>query len=173
MKSGIATVLIAVLAAAAAGCGGNGSPTAPMPIGGVGMTGSTWTLSPEARAALERSLQDEYKSEMTYQGVVNDLGAPIPFVGVLWSEQRHAAAVVQMFVRRGLPVPANAWTPDRVPRFGTVQAACAAAAAAERETIAMYDELLRLDLPSDVRMVFTNVRYASLSNHLPAFEWCA
>ena len=170
MKSASATVLIALIGVMAAGCGSS-SPTAPGPA--TGMTGTTWTLSPGARAALERGLQDEYKAEMTYQGVVDDLGAPIPFVGVLGSEQRHAAAIAQMFTRRGLPVPANAWTPDRVPRFATVPAACAAAAAGERETVAMYDELLRLDLPADVRQVFTNVRYASLSNHLPAFEWCA
>lgn len=169
MKPGIATVLIAL--AAAAGCGGSSSPTAPAPV--TGLTGTSWTLSPDARAALERGLDDEYKAEMIYQGVVNDLGAPVPFVGVLQSEQQHAAAIAQMFVRRGLPVPANAWSTDRIPRFASVPAACASAEAAERETVAMYDELLRLDLPADVRMVFTNVRAASLWNHLPAFEWCA
>ena len=37
----------------------------------------------------------------------------------------------------------------------------------------MYDELLRLTLPADVRQVFENVGLASLSNHLPAFERCS
>jgi hypothetical protein len=54
-----------------------------------------------------------------------------------------------------------------------VVAACAAGAAAERENIAMYDDLLRTDLPVDVRQVFSNNRSASLVNHLPAFERCS
>ena len=33
-------------------------------------------------------------------------------------------------------------------------------------------ELLRADLPADVRQVFSNNRSASLVNHLPAFERC-
>ena len=44
---------------------------------------------------------------------------------------------------------------------------------AERENIAIYDRLLPLDLPVDVRQVFENNRAASLFNHLPAFERCA
>jgi hypothetical protein len=37
----------------------------------------------------------------------------------------------------------------------------------------MYDDMLRLSLPSDVRQVFENNRSASLVNHLPAFERCS
>jgi hypothetical protein len=37
----------------------------------------------------------------------------------------------------------------------------------------MYDRLLPLELPADVRQVFTNNRRASLVNHLPAFESCS
>jgi hypothetical protein len=44
---------------------------------------------------------------------------------------------------------------------------------AERENIAMYDDLLRGDLPADVRQVFSNNRSASVTNHLPAFERCS
>jgi len=145
------------------GCGGSSSPTAP----------TTETLTAEVRAALERSLQDEYRAETIYQGVINDLGSPLPFLNVLTAEQRHSASIAQLFSRRGLTPPASQWTLDRVPHFTTVPAACRAAVVAERENIAMYDELLRLDLPFDVRQVFVNNRSASLVNHLPAFERCS
>jgi len=83
---------------------------------------------------------------------------------------RIDATLVAM--NRGLPIPESNRTLDKVPEFDTVVAACAAAVVAEVENIALYDELLALDLPRDVRNVFTNIRAASLNNHLPAFEAC-
>jgi hypothetical protein len=145
------------------GCGDGDSPTSPSPA----------TLTVEVRAALDRSIQDEYRSETTYQGVVNDLGQLLPFVNVLTAGQRHSAAIAELFTRYGLTPPASAWTLATVSHYGTVTDACRAAATAERANIAMYDELLRLNLPSDVRQAFTNLRAASLQNHLPAFERCS
>lgn len=134
---------------------------------------TTTELTTEVRAALERSLQDEYHAEAIYQGVVNDLGALQPFLNVISAEQRHSASIAQLFTRRGLTAPVSVWTVANVPHFGTPAAACAAAAVAERENIALYDQLLGLDLPSDVRLVFSSNRSASLVSHLPAFERCS
>lgn len=154
-----------VMALGLAGCGGDGdrSTAGPTPV----------APTTELRAALERAVQDEYKAETTYQGVINDLGQLQPFVNVLTAEQRHSASIAELFARRGLVAPPNQWTLAIVPHYTTIPAACLAAATAERENIALYDELLRLDLPTDVRQVFTNVRTASLLNHLPAFERCS
>jgi hypothetical protein len=160
MNAWIAVVTIGLVA-----CGDSSSPTAPSP--------STVTLTSEVRAALERSLQDEYRAETIYQGVVEDLGPLAPFVSVLSAEQRHSASIANLFVRRGLTPPANNWTLATVPRFTSIPVACGTAATAERGNVAMYDELLRLTLPADVRQVFENVRLASLTNHLPAFERCS
>jgi hypothetical protein len=154
---------VGLLSAALVGCNDAGSPTAPTPV----------DLTPEVRAALERSIQDEYRAETIYQGVVNDLGPLPPFLNVLTAEQRHSASIAQAFVRRGLTSPASEWSLDRVPHFSAIVAACGAAATAERDNIAMYDDMLRLSLPSDVRQVFENNRSASLVNHLPAFERCS
>jgi len=154
---------IAILSVTLAACDDATSPTAP----------TAAELPPEVRAALERSIQDEYHAETTYQGVVNDLGPLPPFVNVLTAEQRHSASIAQAFVRRGLTSPANEWSLDRVPHFSAIVAACGAAATAERDNIAMYDDMLRLSLPSDVRHVFENNRSASLVNHLRAFERCS
>lgn len=122
---------------------------------------------------MERAIHDEYRAETTYEGVVEDLGPLTPFVNVLTAEQRHSASIAQLFVRRDLTPPPNNWTLATVPHFTSVPAACGAAAAAERGNVAMYDELLRLALPTDVRQVFENIRLASLTNHLPAFERCS
>lgn len=165
MKAGIAGIGVVLVVVGLLACGNSNSPTAPSP--------SAATLSSEVRAALERSIQDEYRAETTYQGVVEDLGPLAPFVNVLSAEQRHSASLVDLFVRRGLPPPANSWTVATVPHFTSIPVACGTAAAAERGNVAMYDELLRLTLPADVRQVFENVRVASLTNHLPAFERCS
>jgi hypothetical protein len=146
-----------------AGCGGdNGSPTAP-----------STALSAEVRVALDRSIQDEYLAETTYQAVITDHGSVLPFINIVIAERQHIASVGQLYVSRNLAVPASTWSASTVPHYATVQAACAGGAAAERANIALYDELLRLDLPSDVRTVFTSLRAASLMNHLPAFESCS
>ena len=151
------------LLAAFAGCDKDDSPTSP----------SSATITSELRAALDRGIQDEYLAETTYQGVLNDFGQQQPFVNVLTAEQRHSAAIAALYTSRGLVAPPSAWTLVTVPHYSTFTAACSAAASAERANIAMYDELLRLDLPNDVRQVFTNNRAASLLNHLPAFERCS
>lgn len=155
--------VVVVLLLALAGCDDGRSPTAP----------TSDTLTVEVRAAMERGIQDEYLAETIYQGVINDLGAILPFVNVLTAEQRHSTSIAQLFTRRGLIPPTSRWTLDAVPHFSTVPAACAAAVGAERENIALYDQFLQLNLPADVRQVFVNNRSASLMNHLPAFERCS
>lgn len=130
-------------------------------------------VAPDVQAALELTIQDEYRAETTYQGVVNDFGPILPFSAILSAEQRHSTAIGQLFTKRGLSVPASAVTVATVPHYATVRQACAAGATAERENIALYDRFLAGDLPDDARQVFSNNRRASLENHLPAFLACA
>lgn len=156
----IAAVLAAVTSAA---CDSSRTPTAPTPP----------AADAALTAALTRAIQDEYRAEAIYQGVIADFGQVQPFVNVLTAEERHSAAIGRLFASRGLAAPASMSTAATVPHFATVTAACAAGAVAERENIAMYDDLLRAELPADVRQVFSNNRSASLVNHLPAFEPCS
>lgn len=153
-----------LMTAVLAGCDANSSPTSPSTT-----ASSTATLT----AALERAIQDEYRAEAIYQGVLDDFGPVLPFTNVLGAEERHSAAVGRMFATRSLAVPPSTSTVASVPHFASVTAACAAGVVAERENIALYDGLLRTDLPADVRQVFSNNRSASLVNHLPAFERCS
>lgn len=151
------------LAVALAACASTSSPTSPT------------TTVPDAQlvALLSRAIQDEFRAEAIYLGVVNDFGPVAPFVNVLNAEERHSTAIGRLFTNRGLAVPASTSSVGSVPHFASVSAACATGVVAERENIALYDELLRGELPSDARQVFTNNRSASLLNHLPAFLRCA
>lgn len=154
----------ALMAVVLAGCDADSSPTSPTvnPL-------PTGALTPR----LERAIQDEYRAEAIYQGVLGDFGPVQPFANVLGAEERHSAAIGRLFTARSLAVPPATSTVATVPHFASVAAACAAGVVAERENIAMYDELLRADLPVDVRQVFSNNRSASVLNHLPAFERCS
>lgn len=163
MKTWHVAALALTLALAVSACDGGGLPASP----------SSSVLTEALEATLARAIQDEYHAEIIYQGVIDDFGAVQPFSNILTAEQRHSAAIAGLYASRGLTPPASRWTVDAVPHFATVQSACAAGAAAERDNIALYDDLLRTDLPADLRQVFENNRRASAANHLPAFEQCS
>lgn len=172
-------VPLALAAFTLAACGGTGSPTVPSPVprqlaGGPNTTITTAAapLSAAVLQAMESTLQDEYHAEAIYRGVMEDFGAIWPFANIVHAEVQHAASIVQLFDKRGLESPANGWGTHNVPRFDSVGAACAAAAQAELDNVALYDAPLALDLPYDVRNVFQHNRDASLYNHLPAFQSC-
>jgi hypothetical protein len=185
-----AAIMVGLMGLGLTACGESSATTAPSPVMannafgfgngvgngvGAGPTNRAATVAPASPAvltALGRAIQDEYHAQYTYLGVLADLGPIAPFSNIVRAEERHAEAAAGLFVNRNLDVPESEWNLGNVPRFGSVQEACAAAARAEEDNIAMYDEFLELDLPQDVRNVFTNNRRASLENHLPAFERC-
>ncbi len=129
--------------------------------------------SAEVQAAMEEAIQDEYRAYFTYSAVVEDIEPDYPFPAIRDAEESHYTAVANLYVKRGLDVPASDWSLSNVPRYGTLVEACAAAVTGEENNIAMYDRLLALTLPDDIRSVFGNLRAASLDRHLPAFQACA
>jgi hypothetical protein len=122
--------------------------------------------------ALGLALNDEYRAWATYDQVLRDLGAILPFSNIVQAEQNHIDALVMLFNRYGLRVPPNPW-PGNVATFGSRPEACAGGVAAEKANVALYDQLLGVVNHSDIMRVFNNLRYASLSKHLPAFQRCA
>ncbi len=146
-----------------------GNGPSPIPNPGTGIQPAT----PEVLSAMERAIQDEYHAEATYSRILADLGNAWPFTNIVRAERRHIEAEAGLFTNRGLNVPASRWNSDNVARFDSIREACAAAAQAERDNVSLYDTFLQMDLPTDVRNVFTNNRAASQENHLPAFEACA
>ena len=154
------------------GGNGNGPGDGTCGEGDGSCTGSSGAITDEVLDAMNLSIQDEYHAEFVYARVIADFGEVQPFTNIINAEQRHSAVVGRLFTNHGLPVPASEWNLGNVPSFATLPAACAAAVEAEIANIALYDEFLNMDLPQDVRNVFTNIRAASLEKHLPAFEAC-
>ena len=150
------------------------SPGGPM-LGAPGTPGvatATTPLGAEAKAALLRALDVEYRAEALYAHVASQLGGKPPMPMIARAEHRHAWVLESLALAHGVELPANAWPTTKQPDFGTTAAACRAGVDSEKQTIATYDELLRTDLPPDLRRAFTNLRAASVERHLPAFEAC-
>jgi hypothetical protein len=122
---------------------------------------------------LVEALQEEHKAETVYRRVLADFGPVAPFAFIAEAEAQHVEAIAGLFERRGWATPESVWTPDNVPAFASIAAACAGGVATEIEDGALYERYLsRDDLPSDVVNVFTHLQAASLESHLPAFERC-
>ena len=153
-------VTLAFLAGALGACGDN-DPVAP-----------SAALSTAAVSALDTAIDDEYFAEAMYLRVLADFGNVLPFFNVVVAEQRHSASLRGVYERRSLISPPSRWDLGTVPSFASVPAACAAAVDAEIANIAMYDRLLALDLPADLRTVLASNRSASLNKHYPAFLRC-
>lgn len=124
-------------------------------------------------AALDTMIQDEYRTEAEYRRVLRDLGPTEPFTAYADAERNHAEMIGTLYERRGLPVPASAWTLDRVPGHRSRVEACAAAARHELRSAEMYDRFLDAGLPGDVRHVFRHNRNVAKHGHLPALRACA
>lgn len=115
---------------------------------------------------------DESEAALTYQAIIDQFGAVRPFTNLLAARQQHMAAHEAMFARYGLDAPAPVAV--ETPAFASATDACAAALAVENASVGLYDGWLAAvaDYP-DLTQVFTNLRDASLSQHLPALERCA
>ena len=122
--------------------------------------------------ALLMALDDEYKAWSVYEQVIADFGAVRPFTSIQKAEENHIAALVTLFDRYGLEVPANDW-PGDVPSFDTLSEACEAGVQAEIDNAALYDQLFSLVDNADIVQAFTSLQQASETKHLPAFERCA
>ena len=128
-------------------------------------------LSDSEVADLLAALDDEYMARATYAQVIADFGAIRPFINIVEAEDRHAEALLNLFRRYEVPVPADTW-PGRVTRFASVREACEAAVAAEVENAELYDRLLAGTGKADIVDVYHNLRAASQERHLLAFRRC-
>lgn len=152
------------------GWGGGQAGVGPLVPAASGLLGGE--LSESEEEALLLALTDEYKAWAVYDQVIADFGAVRPFTSIQKSETSHIAALVALFERYGLAVPANTW-PGSVPSFDSLAEACAAGVQAEVDNAALYDELFSMVDNSDIVQVFTSLQRVSETRHLPAFERCA
>jgi hypothetical protein len=120
--------------------------------------------------ALTAALDDEYRARATYRAVLRAYGEVRPFANIVQSEERHIEALERLCKRYDVKVPPDPYA-SRIPAPESLEAACEAAAAAERENGALYERLIAAaGQRADVAEVFRRLRAASQENHLPAFE---
>lgn len=168
--------------AAGCPCGMHGGGMARMGgMGGQGMSmegarpdaGTAAPLSPEARAALLRAIDEEYRAEALYQHILGQIGQTRPMSMIARSERHHAWILESLAIAHGVEIPPNAWAGKRMPDVGDAREGCRAGVESEKKTIALYDELLKVELPDDLKRAFTHLRAVSADHHLRAFEACS
>ncbi|MHB8948316.1 MAG: ferritin family protein [Rhodoferax sp.] len=74
---------------------------------------------------LHEALKDEYRAWSIYDQVIADFGEVRPFINNRQAEARRIGALLGLFARYELPVPANSWL-GQVERYASLQAACEA-----------------------------------------------
>ena len=151
---------------------GGGSMGAPVLAASAQSASGSAPLSADAKASLLRAIEEEYRAEALYGSVVSKLGARSPFQQITHAERRHAWILESLALAHGLELPPNASGSAKQPELANVAAACRAGVESEKKTIALYDELLKGDVPQDLRRAFEHLRAASAERHLPAFETC-
>jgi hypothetical protein len=128
-------------------------------------------LTPAEKTALNQAIAEEYLAYNTYRAVLVQYPGAIPFRNIVLSEQQHVSTLAGLFTKYGLPVPPNPGL-SPAPTWTSLKAACQTGVDVEKDDIALYNNLLPTVQKADVIRVFTNLRSASLYNHLPAFDAC-
>lgn len=129
------------------------------------------TTDPEVQnleSALTVLIQDEYKARAEYVALVEKFGEVSPFVNLIQAETQHIEALANQFDIYGFDVPADNGSEFAVVP-NTLEEAYAIGVQAELANIALYEDFLKQDLPSNVERVFTNLMNAS-ENHLSTFQ---
>ncbi len=136
--------------------------------------GGTTALDPAAKHALLTALagpEGEYAARAEYTAILAKFGAGVqPYANILEAEKKHVAALQQQCQKFGVPIPPDPYM-GKVTAPATLLEAAEIGVMAEILNVAMYDDLLaKVGNYSSLLQVFTNLRAASLNNHLPAFE---
>ena len=135
--------------------------------------GGTATLDSVAKQALLTALagpEGEYAARATYAAILAKFGEVQPYANIYQAEVKHIAALQQQCVKYGVPIPADTYL-GNVTTPATLLEAAATGVAAEILNVALYDDALsKVQKYPSLVQVFTNLRAASLNNHLPGFE---
>lgn len=123
-------------------------------------------------AVLIEAINDEYKARATYRHVIDKFGEVRPFINIVDAENRHIHALIPLFEKYGIAVPADDWA-ARTVAPESIKDACRIGVEAEIENGKMYDRLLeQTEHYPDVQHVLIQLQRASVENHLPAFQRC-
>lgn len=134
-------------------------------------TNTTATLA-VTKSSLEEMLtsavSDEYLAQAEYNVIMESFGTQRPFSNISQAEATHISLLLPLLEEYGVAVPTTDWKSiATVP--ASLEAAYQAGADAEVKNIAMYEGFLKEELPTDVKVVFEQLKSAS-ENHLRAFQ---
>ena len=126
-------------------------------------------LSDAVIEAMIAGYTDEFNAYSTYAAIVAQFGELRPVSMIMNAEAQHMDAWAFLFERYGVALP-ELQAPE-LPTLATYTDAVTLARDAEIANIDLYDVMLATvaEYPDMVQIV-TNLRDASLNNHLPAFE---
>lgn len=129
-------------------------------------------MNDKVASILNEAIQDEYKARALYRKVIEKFGDVRPFSNIVEAEERHIQALLPLFEKYHVPIPADDW-PTRIEPPASLSAACQQGVEAEIENMEMYERLLdqARQFP-DVQAVLRELQRASRDNHLPAFQRC-
>ena len=132
------------------------------------------SLSDNAKTALNKALDDEYKAQATYEATIEKLGNVRPFIMIIRAEEQHISALKSLFDKYGMQIPTNPYT-NKIVSAENLTLACKAGVDAEISNAQLYknDLLPNVTEYQDITNVFTNLMNASQQKHLVAFERCA
>lgn len=120
--------------------------------------------------ALGEALKDERLAQAFYAKAIESFGERRPFSRIIEAEKRHENALLALYETYGLTPPVHdlEGAVSEVP--ATFAEACALAAKAEEENVALYDNILAVVTHDDVRATMTALQAASQERHLVAFR---
>jgi hypothetical protein len=119
------------------------------------------------KEALTYSIEDELLARAEYEEIMEKYGEIRPFVNIIEAEKKHIEYLEPLLEKYGVEYPV---IPDNsVILPDSLEESYRIGVEAEIANIAMYEKLLKNELPEDIRDIFIKLKNAS-KNHLKAFE---
>ncbi len=140
--------------------------------------GSAIAMSATEQDAALIALDDEHKAFSVYTIIIESFGEVKPFSNIINAEASHISALTNALEAAGVAVPENPYLNGEKARPvapASVQEACEIGVGAEIANAALYDDELLPMVTDNAELtgIFTTLRDASATKHLPAFQSCA
>jgi hypothetical protein len=139
-------------------------------MGSIGAGAAREPLSESEVDGLILAIAEEYKARALYEYVIDQFGAESPFVEIAASEAKHAQVLLRQADKYGVTYPVYDPSIYEFPDFSNIDDAYQAGIDAELADAELYDMLFTFTTHSDLIRVYTNLKNASLENHLVAFQ---
>ena len=139
-------------------------------MGSIGAGAAQEPLSASEVDGLILAIDEEYKARALYEYMIEQFGTESPFVEIAASEAKHARVLLRQADKYGVAYPVYDPSIYEFPAFSNTDEAYQAGIDAEVADAELYDMLFTVTTHSDLIRVYTNLKTASLENHLVAYQ---